>query len=102
MKLSAMQIAQQIKNEADQLGWSVIVRGSILEITKRISSREDFVTADMQYGCILGLCPRTSPGSTWGTDGGGVGAVAAMTNGVFNMKMSGGSKSVLNALKKII
>ena len=95
--------ARELLHTANELGWSVTVRGSILTITKHIrpGSNDDFVTADMEYYSILGLLPSTSAGSTWGTDGGGIGAISALKNGVFTMNKSGGSKRVLNALKKL-
>jgi hypothetical protein len=100
---AAKQTAQKILEVANEYGWQIIVRGSILTITKRgINGREDFIRADMEYYGILDLLPMTSPGSIWGTDGGGVGALSAMKSGVFTMNKSGGSKRVLNALRKII
>lgn len=99
----AKQTAQKILDIAKEYGWDVNVRnGSILTITKDgIRSKEDFCRADMEYYSILGLLPSTSPGSIWGTDGGGVGALTAMNSGVFTMNKSGGSKRVLNALQKL-
>jgi len=55
----------------------------------------------MEYDSILSHVPRTSAGSTWGTDGGGMGGVHAMNTGLFKMNMSGGSKRVLGAISKI-
>lgn len=104
-KMTAKENAVEIKKVADDFGWSIEVRGTgILTITKSIkrNDNEDFTTADMEYDSILGLLPTTSPGSTWGTDGGGVGALSAMQTGVFKMNKSGGSKNVLKALAKII
>lgn len=98
----AQETAAKILSVAKEYGWAVNVRGSILTIQKGdIRSKEDFVRADMEYYGILGLLPTTSPGSMWGTDGGGVGALSAMNSGVFTMNKSGGSKRVLNALKKM-
>lgn len=96
-------VAAKIVDTARELGWNVAVRNrSLLTITKTgIRSREDFVRADMEYYSILGLLPSTSPGSIWGTDGGGVGAISAMNTGVFTMNKSGGSKRVLAALGKL-
>lgn len=94
--------AIQIKNIANNLNWKLEVRGQILTIKKQISGREEFITADMEYYSILGLLPYTSAGSIWGTDGGGIGAISAMNNGVFTMNKSGGSKRVLSALSKLI
>jgi len=42
----------------------------------------------------------TEPGSVWGTDGGGVGAISALKSGTFEMKKSGGSKRVLKAIER--
>ena len=100
MQSKAAQAAASIKQAADQYGWSIEVRGSVLTITKRISGREEFVTADSEYYGILSCLPTTSPGSVWGTDGGGVGAMHAINSGVFRMNKSGGSKRVLKALEK--
>jgi len=95
--------AQKIVAIAKEYGWDLNVRGSILTIYKDgIRSKEDFVRADMEYYSILGLLPSTSPGSIWGTDGGGIGALSAMNSGVFTMNKSGGSKRVLNELKKMV
>lgn len=95
------EIAQKILETASQYGWNIDIRGTILTIRKNgINTKEDFVRADMEYYSILGLLPTTSPGSIWGTDGGGVGALSAMNSGVFTMHKSGGSVRVLNALKK--
>lgn len=97
------EIAQKILARAKEYNWTVNVRGNVLTIQKGdIHTKEDFVRADMEYYGILGLLPTTSPGSMWGTDGGGVGALDAMRSGVFTMNKSGGSKRVLNALRKMI
>jgi hypothetical protein len=100
---AAKETASKILAVAKEYGWDVIVRGSILTITKPgINSNDDFVRADMEYYSILELLPMTSPGSIWGTDGGGIGALSAMRTRVFTMNKSGGSVRVLNALKKMI
>jgi hypothetical protein len=96
--------AEKIVAMAKKLGWKMWVRGLILEIEKSIvpGDNDSFVTADMEYYSILGLLPSTSPGSIWGTDGGGIGALSAMNSGRFVMKKSGGSKMVLKALEKML
>jgi hypothetical protein len=100
---AAKETAQKIVDIANEYGWELNVRGSILTITKDgIRSNEDFVRADMEYYSILGLLPSTSPGSIWGTDGSGIGALSAMRSGVFTMNKSGGSTRVLNALRKMV
>jgi hypothetical protein len=100
---AAKETAQKIVAIAKEYGWDLNVRGSILTIYKDgIRTKEDFVRADMEYYSILGLLPSTGPGSIWGTDGGGIGALSAMNSGVFTMNKSGGSKRVLSALSKMI
>jgi hypothetical protein len=95
--------AKAILAAATGYGWSVFVRGSILTITKAFTanSNDELVKADMEYYSILDLLPATSAGSVWGTDCGGMGAMSALTSGQFKMNKSGGSKLVLNAIKKI-
>ena len=97
------EIAEKIKAMAANLGWTYIVRDSVLTIVKRFTpgSNDEFVKADGEYYSILGLLPQSSPGSTWGTSGGGIGALSAIESGVMAMHKSGGNKDVLNALGKI-
>lgn len=98
----AKAIAINILKTADKLGWNVDASPRILTISKQgINSTDAFVKADSEYYTILGMLPTTSPGSIWGTDGGGVGALSAMKSGVFVMKKSGGSIRVLNAILKL-
>jgi hypothetical protein len=100
--MTAVVAAKKILDLAGEYGWNVQVRGKILTITKSgICDNDSFCRADMEYYSILELLPSTSPGSVWGTDGGGVGALSAMRSGVFVMNKSGGSVRVLNALKKM-
>ena len=92
-----------------EYGWEWEIRGSsILTIYKRLghdetsaTPREAFVKADMEYYSLLECVPMTKPGSIWGTDGGGMGAMAAMNSGVFKMNKSGCSARVLNAIRKV-
>lgn len=104
MAKSAKEVAVEIKAVAVDLGWEIeIKRSSVLTISKKIipNDKSDFCKADSEYYSILGLLPQTSAGSIWGTDGGGVGALSAMKNGLMVMNMSGGSKRVLSALAKL-
>ena len=96
--------ALAIKSMADKLGWEIGVSRSTLTIVKRIApeNNDAFVQADGEYYSILGLLPQSSPGSTWGTDGGGIGALSAMKYGVFTMHKSGGNKNVLKALSRVL
>lgn len=99
-----LEIAKKIRATADELNWEIVSASGILKIKKRITpnDNESFVRADSEYGSILELLPTTSPGSVWGTDGGGIGALSAMNSGVFVMNKSGGSKRVLTQLAKLI
>lgn len=103
-KLSAKESAEKILSLCSEYGWKPEVRGAILTITKYIKagSTESFCKADSEYYSILSYLPTTSPGSMWGTDGGGVGALSAMKSGVFVMNKSGGSKRVLKAIEKML
>lgn len=102
-KPSPIEIAKSIKAAADANGFKLEVRGGILTIHKMFSpdDRNGFVECDMSYYSVLGLLPRTEPGSDWGTDGGGIGALSAISSGHFVMNRSGGSKRVLAALVKL-
>lgn len=102
-KLTNQEIAQNVIDVANQLKWNIKVRGCILTITKEIikNDLDDFCKADSQYYRILGLVPQTRPGSTWGTDGGGVGAISATKSGLFVMKKSGCNKNILKAIAKL-
>lgn len=102
MKNNSNENAIAIKTMAEKLGWDILVRGNILTITKKIAGNDEFCRADSEYYSILGLLPSTSAGSVWGTDGGGIGALSAMQSGRFTMNKSGGSKRVLNSLKKYL
>lgn len=99
------EIAKNIIETCKSLGWEITrCSGSILTIKKRIkaNSNESFSEADSEYFSIFGLMPTTSPGSIWGTDGGGIGALSAMSSGVFTMNKSGCSIRVLNAIQKLL
>jgi hypothetical protein len=103
-KSSAFQSAITIKAKADELGFTLIVRGNILTVSKRIipGNNGSFADADMSVYSVLQLLPRTSPGSDWGTDGGSIGGMVAMQTGHFSMNRSGGSVRILKALSSIL
>ncbi len=104
MSTSPTNIARQIADTAARLGYALSVSGCTLTITKRFEpgSNDGFVECDMTYFDVLGLLPQTASGSTWGSDGGGMGGVVALKSGNFRMNKSGGSKRVLAALARII
>lgn len=102
-KQTPKQIAQQIADACNRLGFRFEIRGSILTIHAhfRPGDLDAFRKCDMMYWEILSLLPQTSPGSVWGTDGGGIGGEAAVRTGHFEEHKSGGSKRVLSALSRI-
>jgi hypothetical protein len=97
-KAVAVEKANEIKALCHKYGWGYTVRGTVLTLEKRINGLDEFRNADMEYGTILDALPSTSAGSVWGTDGGGIGAMSALSSGLFRINKSGGSKLVLNAL----
>jgi hypothetical protein len=101
----SQQIALEVKETANRLGWNLSVESNgILTITKRITPNDNdaFVQADGEYYFILGKMPQSRPGSMWGTDGGGIGALSAIKHGIFRMHKSGCNKNVLKALSKLL
>jgi hypothetical protein len=103
-KSSASAIAAEIKAAADKYGFTVRVDRGIMRVSKNFPAGnvDAFRDCDMSYYLVLGILPRTQPGSDWGTDGGGIGGMVALNSGFFEMKRSGGSKRVLAALAKIL
>jgi len=101
--ISAAETAKLIDNKCHEMGWNWYVHGGIFTITKEIepNNNDEFITADMEYYSILSMLPTTSPGSIWGTDGSGIGALSAIKGGLFKMNKSGGSKLVLNVLSRM-
>jgi len=99
---AAKEKAAKLLKVAKELNWAVGVRGGVLYITKHFTpgNMDEFVECDKEYYEVLSHLPMTEPGSVWGTDGGGIGAVGAINSGTFCMKKSGGSKRVLNAIMK--
>lgn len=96
--------AQKILDAAKEKGFEVGVRGDILTISKDFTpgDADAFRKCDMTYFGVLCLLKRSRPGSDWGTDGGSVGGLSAIQNGLFVMNRSGGNKNVLRALSKLI
>lgn len=96
-------IALSIIETAKNLGWELSVDRDILVAKKSITPNDSdsFTKADGEYYSILGKLPQTELGSIWGTTGDTVGALSAVKSGVFHVKKSGGSKHVLNWIKKL-
>lgn len=97
------ELAKKIADKCKALGWTFVVDNNLLKIYKKITpnSNDEFVKADSEYYWILSLLPQSRPGSVWGTDGGGIGALSAMNNGLFVMNKSGGNKLVLRKLEEL-
>ena len=104
MSNTPTEIARKIADTAARLGYALSICGCTLTITKQFApgSNDGFIECDMTYFDVLGLLPQTQSGSTWGTDGGGMGGAVAMKSGNFRMNKSGGSKRVLAALARIL
>lgn len=87
-------------------GWSVQLpndRG-IITIYKHFDkgSNSEYAKCDGEYYDILKDVPTTGTGSTWGTDGAGVGAFSALNRGCFIMNKSGVSKRFCKAVREYI
>ena len=98
----SMKVANKIADLCKELGWTFEVDRDLLRIYKEIkpNNLDEFTRADGEYYFILSLLPESRLGSIWGSDGGGVGALSALKNGLFVMNKSGGNKHVLRALEK--
>lgn len=104
-----MTTKEQVKEFVDYTrsqGWSILLPNDrpIVTIFKSFSkeSVEEYSAADSEYFDILAMVPTTSPGSMWGTDGGGVGGISALNRGEFIMNKSGVSKRFTTALRKYL
>lgn len=97
--------ARAILDKATELGFRVsVVENRLLRIDKEFTpgDLDAFRKCDTTYYWVLSLLPRTSPGSDWGTDGGGVGGYVAHKSGQFHMYRSGGNKNILRALARML
>lgn len=103
-KIDAKEYAANLKRVADQEGFIISIKADILTITKHFPAgdKKAFCDCDMMYSCVFDHLPRTSPGSDWGTDGGGVGGMFSIYCGTFVMNRSGGNKRILKELSKLI
>jgi hypothetical protein len=84
-------------------GWQIRIKSdSVVSIAKSFApnDRDAFVSCDADYYHILTALPHRG-GSMWGTDGGSVGGYVALTNGRFEMNLSGVSKVALREVAKI-
>lgn len=103
-KPTAKETAQKILDVAAAHGFKVSATNNIMTVTRNFKpgDNDEFVHCDMYAYDVLSLLPRTSAGSDWGTEGGGIGGAVALKSGMFRMNRSGGSKRVLNALREML
>ncbi len=90
------------KSRVESAGFRVNASGTIVTLSRCFAPGDNsaFVDCDMFAGGYLAELPQTTPGSTWGTDGGSVGGYAALKSGSFHLHRSGISKRVVSALAK--
>jgi hypothetical protein len=102
MKEKAKQFVEMVRNK----GWHVYLPNDrpIITIGKQIKqgSEEEFAKADSEYFYLISQVPTTTPGSMWGTDGGGCGAISAINRGEFIMNRSGVSKRFVKAVREYL
>lgn len=93
--------AQSFISAAQEYGFDVLVRGSIITLSKRFTPNDKsaFADCDMTYSIVFGHVPARG-GSEWGTDGGSVGGAIGLQKGEFVMNKSGVNKTFLKALQK--
>ncbi len=103
-KPSPIEIANKIIALAKDYNCRLEVRGEILTVTKRFTpgSNSEYAAAESDVSSIVYTLPSTSAGSVWGTSGDSVGGYVGLTGGYMTLNRSGGSKRVLNSLKKLM
>lgn len=84
-------------------GFTWSARGSVVTVRTSFQPGDNagFVNADMTGPILLSSVPTTAAGSTWGTDGGGVGGMVAVQKGHYTLNKSGCSKRFVNALNRL-
>jgi hypothetical protein len=96
---------QDFKSECEKYGWNINIKNDrVISIHKSFTPNDmdKLVECDGEYYHLLSMVPLKG-GSIWGTDCGGIGAIAALNSGLFIMNKSGNSgKRFLSALKKIL
>jgi hypothetical protein len=63
--------------------------------------REAFILADNVAYSLIAMAPTVAYGSTWGTEGSGVGGHAGLVGGYYELLRSGVSKRFVNHLAKL-
>jgi len=85
-------------------GYHVRAAGCVVTISRNFTPGDmsAFTDCDMVGPSFLDRLPTTSPGSTWGTDGGSVGGYSAVKHGCYTLNRSGISKRVVSQLAKLL
>ena len=103
MKLSPSDIAANVIAKAKEYNFNVSCGGTVLSVRKRFTPGDKmaYTCAESEANTLLGMVPRTEPGSTWGTDGGSVGGAIGLQGGYMELNRSGCSKRVIKAIQKL-
>jgi hypothetical protein len=96
--------ARDVVSIANARGWAIQVDNEVFRATKRFTpgDLDAYIQADHEWYSFVTLIDRTRPGSIWGSTSDGVGGYVAHKNGFYEINMSGGSKRILSAIRKII
>lgn len=98
------ELASIFATECKARGFSFRVKGGDIVTVERSfapGDRSAFVDCDCDGPSLLSMVPVNRPGSTWGTDGGSVGGMSAITNGRYYLNQSGVAKRFASALAKL-
>lgn len=95
--------AKAFVDKATEAGFTVTVKKFpdavvTIETTFTPGDRDAFVAADGTGPMLMLDVPTVTYGTTWGTDGGGVGGHAGMTGGYYRLNKSGVAKRFANAV----
>ena len=96
-----MKNAKEFLDGANKAGWNVRISSGVVKISQnfQVGSKHEFVGLDMTYRGVLEEVPVVKANSSiWGTDGGGIGGMVAIQNGLFVANISGVKKAFLKAL----
>jgi hypothetical protein len=98
------QVARDVVSIANARGWTISVDHEVFRATKSFTpgDLDAYTQADSEWYSFVSLINRTRPGSIWGSTSDGVGGYVAHKNGLYEINMSGGSKRILSAIRKMI
>ena len=98
-----MNAAKEFLNGANKAGWNVRISGGVVKISQNFQAGNvaQFADLDMSYYGLLEQVPVVKGDSSiWGSDGGGMGGMIALQNGLFVANISGVKKMFLKQLEK--